>query len=119
MFILTGKECRILILAGIICLFGCSGRSRDTLSENERFEQYLLGMKYLEAADNLTPEAKQIYYKRLVAVTGISGKEAEKIIKHYYGNPEKWKKVVDSIIVKEERSDTNSKDNRKKDPDQE
>lgn len=93
-------------------MFGCSGRSKETLSENERFEQYLLGMKYLEAAENLTPEAKQIYYKKLVEVTGITGKEAEKIIKHHYGSPEKWKKIVDSIIAKEEKRDTNSKDNR-------
>ena len=87
----------------ITVLFYCFGIAFTTEpeyqdSKKERFKQYLAGIKYLEAANNLSEEEKLVYYKKLVEITGFNAETAQAYIEKYQEDPERWLKLVESVL---------------------
>lgn len=67
-------------------------------SKKERFKQYLIGIHYLENARDFSIEEKISYYKQLVKITGFTAEMASDYIERYKDNPEKWIKLINSVI---------------------
>ncbi len=80
----------------IIHLFGSEDKGQ--INQEDQFNQYLIGIEYLESTKDLSEKEKVIYYKKLVEITGISADSAKKYIAQYKNNPKEWIKKIDYII---------------------
>jgi hypothetical protein len=99
----------IVIISGLLFSL-LSSEDKDTGSDHERFEQYIIGIKYLESAKELSTEEKIEYYKKLVEITDFSAEKAKDYINQYKDNPEKWEKKVNSVINFLESSNQSDKE---------
>ncbi len=86
-----------LVLSGILFLLTGSEES-DLGPKQERFEQYLIGIKYLEAAKELSLEERIVYYNKLVKLTNFSADKAKNYLNQFKDDPEKWEKTINSVI---------------------
>ena len=99
----------LIICGGLFSLFsGPNESSAET--EPERFRQYLIGIKYLETANELSHEEKVAYYEKLVALTDFTADKAKKYLMQYKDDPEKWEKIISSVIKMLENSNTKMKE---------
>lgn len=85
-----------VIIVCILCLSLCSEREKEPFSQ-KNIEKYLAGIKYLNAAENLSASEKKAYYKKLVDITGVSATIAKNFINEHGNHPEKWKEVLEHI----------------------
>ena len=93
------KSLFIIIMMLFYCLgtvFATEPEYQD--SKKERFKQYLAGIKYLETANRLSIEEKVAYYEKLVEITGFNAETAQNYIKKYQDDPERWLKVIESVL---------------------
>jgi len=88
----------IIIVTGIS--FSLNGETNTNYkdSEEKRFEQYCIGLKYLEINNALSTSEKAAYYKQLKKITGFSEKEAKIYIDRYKENPQEWDKILMRLI---------------------
>lgn len=91
-----------IILLGILYSLITVYASEPTYqaSKKERFKQYIAGIKYLESATTLAQEEKGSYYRKLVALTGFTAETAHAYAKKYEDTPEKWIKLIDSVLAR-------------------
>lgn len=71
---------------------------QDQSSKKERFVHYFTGIKYLEAANNLSKDDKAAYYKKLVEITEFDVEKAQSFIEKYRDDPERWLKIIESVL---------------------
>lgn len=95
----------IIALLFISTTYTFSSDIKYTDSRKVRFQQFLLGIKYLESSGSLTIEEKVIYYTKLKKITGYTLKTAQDHIAKYENNPEKWDKVVLATIELTEKKE--------------
>ncbi len=93
---------RIVIILIILSGFTVTRAQGD---KQQRFEQYLIGIKHVESAYSLSEPEKMAYYKKLVEITGFTADSAKVYVEKYREHPEKWAKLIDDIIAFLEKND--------------
>lgn len=88
----------MIILVCAFLLFIDAGEKNFVQSEQQRFTHYLVGIKYLEHAQNLTLEEKLSLYKKLVELTGFDAQSAVDYTDKFKNDPQKWENIVKSVI---------------------
>ncbi len=99
----------VIAFCGMLFVLAGSDDSKQ-VSEQERFEQYLIGIKYLEAATDLSVEEKVAYYNKLVELTGFSADKTKTFLDNYKDDPQKWEKIISSVVSILEKSNKLTKE---------
>ncbi len=92
-FIITIATFLIAVLA-----ISAAEPEQRQISKKEHFKRYLVGIKYLEAANNFSREEKVAYYNKLVEITGFTAEKANDYAKRYENTPEKWLQLIESVV---------------------
>jgi hypothetical protein len=89
------KKCILAIAALVIFLAG--GAAAENIRESN-FAAYVAGVELIISDKSLNPQEQARRYRRLCAITGVSGEKAKAFILQYKTDPAGWQKFETMVM---------------------